>query len=221
MGRAGQVARLVGSAKWRWKCDDFEICLELELTKRLPKAPKGHPTGKLVFLIGPHFSIALIDRSLRRPLSRAVIPAVSVPRGAERPERIGGTEVPTSKYAFTCAPIRPPRMGLASGWWGRGTLRKLAVTTLLQVVAATPRPTATIGLRCPQVSACALLGANLQFESNVLPVPYYYCTEFLALGYLSTQSPSYTASRLAKGDLLPSQLQLPPANIWASLTPEA
>lgn len=45
-----------------------------------------------------------------------------------------------------------PRMGLASPWWGRAALGELAVTTLLQVLVAHPRPTATIGFRC----LCAL-----------------------------------------------------------------
>jgi hypothetical protein len=47
-------------------CDDFEICLELDLTKRLPRL-QGHPTSKLVFLIGPHFFIALIDSPCAAP----------------------------------------------------------------------------------------------------------------------------------------------------------
>lgn len=211
MGRAGQVARLVGSAKWRWRCDDFEICLELELTKRLPKAPKGHPTSRLVFLIGPHFFIALIDRSLRRPLSRAVIPAVSVPRGAERPERIGCTEVPNLEYAFTCAPIRPPTLGASQSLVGTGNTEKASCDDTAPVLVTHPRPTATIGLRCPRASVHALLGAWLQLESNCLPVPYHFCTGLLASGHSSTRPLSYTASRLA-GDV-PSQLQPPPATI--------
>lgn len=70
-------------------CDDFEICLELELTKKAPQGSKVTQPVDWYFLMGPHFFIALVDSpgSRRRPLSLAETP-VFCPTGAEWREQM-------------------------------------------------------------------------------------------------------------------------------------